>query len=164
MSLTSVCNVLAGVLREEQECASRLLAVLETEHAAIARRDTDTLQQAVAEKQTLLAQLEASHGRRLQLLQQEGIAAAPQGFDALLAQCSVGHTELTDLWGRTKAVLESCQRQNQINGAVLESSRRITHRALSILLGGGQAEGSELYNQAGKATTSPFGGNRVIKA
>ncbi|MEW5992785.1 MAG: flagellar protein FlgN [Candidatus Zixiibacteriota bacterium] len=163
MSLAAVCNVLGSVLREEQECASRLLAVLETEHAAIARRDTDALQQAVDEKQILLAQLETSHGRRLQLLQQEGIEAAPQGFEALLAQCAVGHKELNDLWVRTKAVLESCQRQNQINGAVLESSRRITHRALSILLGG-QAEGSELYNQSGKATTSPFGGNRVIKA
>lgn len=143
----------------------RLLTVLVTEHEAIARRDTDALQQAVADKQTLLAQLEVSHGCRLQLLQTAGLQAGTEGFDTLLAGCSggQGHVELASLWTRTKTALESCQRQNQINGAVLESSRRATHRALSILLGG-QAEASELYNQLGKATTSPFGGNRVIKA
>ncbi|GAB4290714.1 MAG: hypothetical protein Kow0096_04400 [Thiohalomonadaceae bacterium] len=163
--MAKVCDMLGGLLQAEQECAARLLIVLEMEHEAIARRDTDTLQQAVADKQKLLAQLEASHGRRLQLLQTAGLQAGPEGFDTLLAECSggQGHAELASLWTRTKAALESCQRQNQINGAVLESSRRITLSALSILLGG-QAEGSELYNQSGKATTSPFGGNRVIKA
>jgi flagellar biosynthesis/type III secretory pathway chaperone len=151
------------LLQQEQAYASRLLDVLKAEHEALARRDTDALQQSVADKQELLAQLEASHGRRLQLMHDTGLDAGRDGFDALLSLCAEHGHDLHSSWNALKEVLASCQRQNQVNGAILESSRRTTHRALSVLLGG-QADSPELYNQSGKSTPSALGGNRVIKA
>lgn len=159
MSHAQACSSLAQLLQQELEVAAHLLEVLTTEHEVIASRDTDILQQVVAEKQDLLARLETSHKQRLALLSAAGLDANPDGFDVLLERCA----DLQLRWNNLKENLSSCQRQNQLNGALLESSRRSTHRALSILLGG-QGDNSELYNQAGKSTPSVLGGNRVIKA
>lgn len=148
---------------QEQDSSSRLLDCLRAEHEAINRHDTDALQQVVADKQMFLARLETSHAQRMQLIRDAGLTSDLDGFDELLAQCVTCGHDLNARWAELKDVLASCQRQNQVNGAVLESSRRTTHRALSILLGG-QVDGPELYNQAGKATSSMRGGNRVIKA
>lgn len=163
MSLAQACVSLEQLLQQEQEAATRLFAVLKAEHEAIARRDTDTLQQVVADKQALLTQLEDSHSQRLQLMQAAGLNSDRDGFDTLLGRCTASGHDLHSSWSELKGSLTSCQRQNQLNGAVLESSRRSTHRALSILLGG-QADSPELYNQTGKSTPSVLGGNRVIKA
>lgn len=163
MSHAQACSSLAQLLQQEQAVAAHLLEVLTAEHEAIASRDTDILQQAVAEKQDLLARLETSHKQRLALLSAAGLDANPDGFDALLERCAASGHDLQPRWNNLKESLSSCQRQNQLNGALLESSRRSTHRALSILLGG-QGDNSELYNQAGKSTPSVLGGNRVIKA
>lgn len=163
MALSQACVSLGRLLQQEQECSSRLLVILQTEHDAIARRDTDILQQAVTQKQALLAQLEASHGQRLQLISDVGLVSGRGGFETLIEQCADAGHDLRSRWSELKATLASCQQQNQLNGAVLESSRRTTHRALSILLGG-QTDGPELYDQAGKSTPSTLGGNRVIKA
>lgn len=163
MPVDQACASLGHLMQQEQEAAARLFAVLQTEHEAIARRDTDALQQAVADKQALLNQLENSHNRRLQLMQAAGLNSGPDGFDIMLERCAASGHDLFLRWNDLKESLVSCQRQNQLNGAVLESSRRSTHRALSILLGG-QGDSSELYNQAGKSTPSMPGSNRVIKA
>jgi flagella synthesis protein FlgN len=163
MSLAQACVSLGQLLQQEKEAAVRLFAVLKAEHEAIARRDTDTLQRVVGDKQALLSQLEDSHSQRLQLMQAAGLNSDPDGFDALLGRCAVSGHDFYSTWFELKESLISCQRQNQLNGAVLESSRRSTHRALSILLGG-QADSPELYNQTGKSTPSMLGGNRVIKA
>lgn len=159
----SACSALGDLLRQELEAAVRLRVVLGTEHEAIARRDTDTLQQAVAEKQELLAHLERSHKQRLALLSASGMDADPDGFVTLLARCADSGHDWSSRWDELKETLIACQRQNQVNGAVLENSRRATHQALSILLGG-QADSPELYNQAGKAMPSQLGGSRIIKA
>jgi len=159
----SACSALGDLLQQELEAAVRLRVVLTTEHEAIARRDTDTLEQAVAEKQALLTQLEQSHKQRLALLSASGLDADPDGFATLLARCAGSGYDWSSRWEELKENLIACQRQNQVNGAVLENSRRTTHRALSILLGG-QTDSPELYNQTGKATPSQLGGSRIIKA
>lgn len=162
MSLSEACASFDLLLQHEQEGAIRLLDVLKAEHEAIARRDTDALQELVAGKQALLEQLEFSHGKRLQLIREVGLEADQDGLDALLVQCAGAGHDLQSRWTALKAVLSSCQRQNQVNGVVLENSRRTTHRALTILLGG-QADNNELYNQAGKSIHSHIAGGRVIK-
>jgi flagellar biosynthesis/type III secretory pathway chaperone len=163
MSLSSACEQIGRVLQKELNSSSDLLAILKAEHEAIAHRDTDALQQAVADKQELLAQLDASYGQRLQLMHDAGLDPDKGGFEELLSRCAAGGHDLQNGWDAVKEALLACQRQNQINGTVLESSRRTTHRALSVLLGG-QGESTELYNQAGKSTPTLSGGNRVIKA
>jgi flagellar biosynthesis/type III secretory pathway chaperone len=162
MTLSQACASLGQLLQMEQDGAARLLEVLEAEHEAIARRDTDALQQLVAGKQVLLEQLESGHGKRLQMMREAGLAVDQGGFEALLVRCADNGHDLQSRWLALKAVLSSCQRQNQMNGVVLETSRRTTHRALTILLGG-QADGTELYNQAGKSSPSHLAGSRVIK-
>ncbi len=163
MLLSQSCELIGRLLREELESSARLLAVLKTEHEAIAQRDTDTLQQVVADKQQLLEQLDGCHGRRVQLMQDAGLASGRESFENILSQCADAGSDLASGWSEVKDMLLACQRQNQINGTVLESSRRTTHQALGILLGG-QGDDTELYNQAGKSTPSTIGGRKVIKA
>jgi len=163
MFLSAACEHLERALQKELASSTGLLAVLKAEHESIARRDTDALQRAVTEKQGFLAQLDASHGQRLQMIRGAGLDPDRQGFEELLSRCAAAGHDMRGSWDAVKEALIACQRQNQINGKVLESNRRTTHRALSMLLGG-QGDSTELYDQAGKSTPSLGGGGRVIKA
>lgn len=162
MSLTATCSKLANLLQEELERSTRLLAVLEAEHVVIAGRDTDALQQIIAEKQELLGCLERSHEYRLQLLQTNNLAMSQEGLTSLLQQCGDKQNELSVNWSEIRSTLAACQLKNQQNGVILATSRRVTRDALAILLGD-SADNSELYNQSGKATTSSYGGHRLTK-
>ncbi len=161
MSDAAYCSVLRQLLDEELACSSRLLDALRKEETTIAARDPDALSAVVAEKDGLLAQMESSHKRRTELMQQAGASTDAAAFSALVASCGDGVIE--QLWSKLRESLQACQRQNNINGRVLESSRRNVQRALAILLGG-QPDGTELYNQHGRSTTPSLGGRQVTKA
>ncbi len=139
--------------------AMRLLAVLQHEHTLLSGRDASAIEQVAQEKQQFLAQLDASGRAHSAALRAAGYVEGTQSMQHWLRQVDK-HTssQLTPLWQRLESLLTACHRQNQLNGGVIEISRRHTQRALGILLG--KPEEAELYNPGG--ATSGHGFSRTL--
>lgn len=158
------CSELAGLLRDEAQLAARLLEVLRDEQGAMAARDDTALQQAVAAKEDLLAELESCHRRSGTLYQAQGVKGDKAGIEQMVTACTeAGDDRLEATWRELQETLRACQRQNEINGKVIATHRQVVQRSLAILLGG-HAEGTELYTQDGKASAGGYGGRTYTKA
>ena len=130
----------------------RLLAVLQHEHTLVSGRDVSAIERIAQEKQQFLAQLDASGRAHSAALNAAGYTQHTQSMHDWLRQVDKNTgSQLTPLWLRLESLLTACQRQNQLNGGVIEISRRHTQRALGILLG--KPEETELYNPGGGATS-----------
>lgn len=156
------CTDVGQLLSDEQALVERLASALQDEHGAMVARDSERLEHLVGLKQQVLQQLEEGHQRRLVLLQRSGLASDKAGFSTLLEQCADAGHDHGLAWEQLKSALQDCQKQNEINGKVLESGRRVIHNTLSILMGG-QGEAAELYTQEGKSSPSKLGGHTVAK-
>lgn len=161
-SLGVDCTALLELLRGAAETAGRLQAVLVSEHQAIVDKDIDILARCTEEKGTLAEQLENYHARRVAMLGgRESLEKA--GWEALLTACGGAEGEVATAWQDFTAALEGCRRQNQINGKMLETNRRVVQQALNVLLGV-PGDSTELYDQTGKAGQYAGSGQRSIKA
>jgi len=154
-------QALHELLAREGELGGRLLAVLERESGALGRRDTAEMESAVAEKGTLLQMLEQCAEQRRRHLQESGLTADREGFDALLARLE--DDELLAQWGEVRQTLDRCRQQNQANGIAVENSRHTVQKALAILLGGDNDQPG-LYNHRGVAGPAHLGSRSHAKA
>ena len=135
--------------------AMRLLAVLQHEHTLLSGRDPTAIEQATQEKQHFLAQLDASGQAHNAALRAAGYTEHTQSLQDWLEQLDkCTGSQLTPLWQRLESLLTACHRQNQLNGGVIEISRRHTQRALSILHG--KPEETELYSPGGATSGTGF--------
>jgi len=157
------CEGLGQLLSEEHGLVERLMAILHGEHEAMVARAPELLEQLTDSKQQILHDLEQNQQRRLGLLHASGLTSDKAGFDALLELCAEAGHDHRRAWEQLITDLQSCQKQNEVNGKVLEGGRRAIHNTLAILLGG-QGEGAELYTQEGKSTPSKLGGHTIVKA
>lgn len=150
----------AETLQKELDQLIRLEAVLGQEHELLKQRDTDALSTNSQEKQNLIKSVDALGRDRLGLLQGAGIAIDK---DSLLTFVNADTTgELPRLWNELEAVLIRCQKQNQVNGILLETGKQTTEQLLGILLGEGDPKETELYDAKG-STSSSFLNGRSIK-
>ncbi len=147
------------LLQQEQAAVQQLLATLQQEHQALGARDVDAIDQAVAAKEQQLAQLGQLAQQRNQLLEQAGVSADKEGFSQFIASEPSG--KLKQRWDELETLLRECQRQNQINGSLLETGRQVSQELLSILTGQDFGK-NELYNQRGR-TSSAMGQNTSFK-
>lgn len=128
--------------------AMRLLAVLKHEHSLLSGRDATAIERVAEEKQHYLTQLDASGQAHAAALHAAGYTERTQSMQDWLKQFDKRTgSRLTPLWQQLESLLTACQQQNQLNGGVIEISRRHTQRALSILLG--KPEETELYSPGG---------------
>lgn len=149
----------ARILQQETEAIKVLLDVLQREHQALGRRDVALIHDILAEKEQQLAQLDQLAQQRNQLLQQLGLSTDKSGFDSFIASDSSGL--LAKHWAGLEGLLRECQRQNQVNGTLLEAGKQVAQQTLSILTGQDMSQ-NELYNQSGK-TSSDLGKGTSIK-
>lgn len=157
------CGALRQLLLEQEGLAGRLLSVLEAENEYVANRDSEGLERIVEEKRLLIDELEACYRRNSGILGHAGMSADLHGIGEALQQCQPAGKTLEQAWESLKEKVFACEKQNLVNGKLLESSRRVTQQALSILLGG-TGDGGELYTQSGKATAPNLGGHTLRKA
>ena len=149
-----------SLLQQETTAVKHLLEAIQQEQQALGARDASVVAAAVADKERLLGQLDGLAHQRAELLQQAGLAADKLGFQKLLEGDDSG--QLAGLWSELEALLKECQKQNQINGTLLESGRQTAQQILSILTGREMGQ-NELYNQRGE-TSASLGQNTSIKA
>jgi flagellar biosynthesis/type III secretory pathway chaperone len=144
---------LEDVLTQEVDCTQRLLACLDAERTALARRDMDALEKTTGEKLQRTVELERLDRQREQLLEQHGFATDAEG----LMQCfmRLPRTDrLKALWQQILENLQACRDGNLTNGGILEAGRQHVEQALSILRG--QSGAPALY-KAGGDTAADLG-------
>jgi len=133
------------LLEGEHNATVRLLDALREEHQALMRRDMTALDNAVNKKSQQVAELEVLGRDRDAALKAAGHAAGREGIESWLSRQPNGAVK--KLWQELQNLLLRCQRQNQINGGIVETSRRYIQRALSLLQG--QSAEPALYGPSG---------------
>lgn len=152
---------LHSLLEAESTLGEQLLSLLQRETTVLEQRDTEALVALTEEKQQLLQVLEEKAAQRSRFLQADGLSQDKAGFEQLLERLGNPPTSL-HLWEKLHGLLEQCQRQNQLNGRLLEAGRRHSQQALSLLLGG-QDPNAGLYDQKGSVNISTSEGHRLAK-
>jgi flagellar biosynthesis/type III secretory pathway chaperone len=147
----------AEILQNELGQLARLELVLGQEHEALKLRDNEILAKNTKEKQELIVSIEALGRSRLELLQSGGKG---KDKESLLAFVNA-EPQLRSQWDELEAVLLRCQKQNQINGVLLEKGKQQTQQLLGILLGDGNRRETELYDAKGSTTPSFLNGRSV---
>ncbi len=146
-----------AILQQELGQLAQLESVLGLENEALKQRDTDAIAKNSSDKQSLISSIESLGRQRLALLQ-----AAGKGTDkdSVLAFVNA-EPKLQEQWGELEAILLRCQKQNQVNGMVLEKSRQQTQQILGILLGQDSRKDTQLYDAKGGTSPSFFNGRSV---
>lgn len=145
------------ILQNELGQLTQLETVLDQENLALQQRDADVLLSNAKEKQRLIVLIESLGRERLGLLSGADLG---QGKEAILAFVN-GEPQLRSQWDELEAVLTRCQKQNQVNGMLLEKGKKQTQQLLGILLGETTRKDTELYNAKGSTSPSFLNGRSV---
>ncbi len=131
---------------------SRLLATLEEEFKALSRPDAAMIEESVARKRSLITNLEDESVRRAAILQAAGYMEGTTNMQTWLNGIDdTPDRRLSRLWQDFTFMLRKCQKQNQINGRVIDVNRHRVHDALCILRGTELDSG--LYDPRGSTQT-----------
>lgn len=118
--------------------AETLLAILKREHAALISGNLEHLDEAVRAKRDAAAHFEQLARR----------AAGDPADEARRA--------------RLAALAAECQKQNEINGGIVEAGLRHVRTVVSLLRGGRNETG--LYSRHGTGTAGDYGSRPLAKA
>ncbi len=153
MDTATVIHELHRVLQSEVDAAARLLAILQTEQQALADSNAELLEQALADKQPLIQQMELATHRHESLLTQAGLSAGDRDIEGFLSAIDRrGGSRLVLSWQQLRDTVHQCREQNLRNGRLAVFQRRKTEQALNILLG--SAPNNESYGPDGASTLS----------
>ncbi len=144
-------NAFCRWLEDTSGYARQLATLLESERVALVTRDAHGLESLPEQKQHSIDCLETQETRRKALMQHHGYGTEIQDMLDYLKTRNVHHgTKLK--WEQLRRLLNDCQHNNRINGAILNANRHSVERAIHIL----QGENSEttLYNPSGQQTSS----------
>ncbi|MCB1874868.1 MAG: flagellar protein FlgN [Chromatiales bacterium] len=156
MSTSSESKQLAYWIDQETKAAERLLETLEQERSALTERASEKLSEIANRKLACARQCEQIAARRDHFLDVLQLPKGRVGIERLLERLqAAGDTGLQLPWRELLAIAARCRHLNQINGGIVELSRRHIHRALDLLRG--QERDAELYGPAGMNTGSRIG-------
>ena len=116
------------------QSSQQLQAVLLDETRAIQTRDTDFLLRVVADKQRLVAELEAQTAIQRRCLEQQDQAFTPDGVARFFATLDGGH-QLSARWAALRESIACCEQLNRTNAALIERDRKRVDTGLRILQG-----------------------------
>ncbi|MFC5696505.1 flagella synthesis protein FlgN [Pseudomonas sp. GCM10022186] len=136
--------------------AQRLLELMDEEFQVLGERDLARLESLLAEKQTLLAQLD-QHGRqRSQVLANLQLSADRAGLQRLAERSPLGQ-QLLERGDELGQLLDACKAANERNGRLIRANRTSVGSMLGILRGG---ETPGLYDSRG--ATARIGQQRPL--
>lgn len=137
------------VIRQLSEGMTHLHQALEQECQALSDNDLNTLQSIAEKKRSLSQGLDALEEKRMALFRETGFSPDNAGMQALFDKAPV---DVNKAWTTLETLTKRCQRQNNINGMVVDNNLRRVQMALAILQG--QTIETELYNSTGTAITA----------
>lgn len=149
-------TTLLQLIEDDIAPASRLLELLRVESTALFGRDMLLLENLLAEKQSLVVQLEQRGRKRSQVLVSMGFSPDPEG----LKQHAAGLAQGEHLLQRSEALsalLADCKTVNELNGRSISHQQHMTATQIRILMGG---DAPSLYDSRG--TTSRLAKQRPL--
>jgi len=143
---------ITAILKQQIDAASALQDLLSQERDALESRDLEAFDKIVANKQTLVSQLDDLERRRNALVKQAGYAGEPEKFDQYLT-AEDQDSSLTSQAEQLKSILSECFQLNRINAGMVELSYHYLNQSLAVLRG---TEGTQknTYGPQGKAIES----------
>lgn len=141
-------NAARPLLEQQLSVTTELLTTLQTEYKVLKQMDSCDLTSISQQKQTLIDQLEGLSQAWLGLLLDTQAEITSEGIRAHLQAADPQETlQLLPLWQQLGEQARECQRQNQVNGAILVVRQQATQQALDILRG--MPEGQPTYGPKG---------------
>ena len=148
MQNTISSKTIQPLLQEISSYLQQLLLALNKEHQALSDNDLKSVQTIAEEKILLMEHLDDLNKERRSLLEDAGLDITSTGIeDFFLNSNSPRAPQMKALWGEISNLSRQCDKQNNINGIVIEANRRHTENALSILQG--KSQNTELYSKKG---------------
>lgn len=148
VSKPSPAEQLQNALRQETAIAQRLYEVMAQEQSALQRMDAISIQALAQEKSRLLAALDEQFLQRQKLVPN---GHHPGALDTLLDRLPAAMaTAIRSLSEQLRELILRCHSQNEINGRIINASRRSVERSLSLLRG--HQPDAVLYTPNGGAT------------
>lgn len=160
LDCASLRDQLASVLVEETEAANQLLSLLLREREALTRRALEEIQELAEHKQSLIELLEELSSRQNALLQRGGVDPGDTELETCLRD--MGLKAVAEQWNALRAILKNCQKENQINGGIIEISRRFAQQVLDTLRGA--TPGERLYGPSGESQPHETGKDPLATA
>ena len=150
MQNTVTSKNILPLLQEISSYLQQLLDALHSEHAALSKNDLKAVQSISEEKILLMEHLEDLNKERRTLLENAGLDITSTGIGDFLQNSKSPRAPLIkSLWKEISNLSNQCDKQNNINGIVIESNKRHTENALSILQG--KQQNTELYSKKGES-------------
>ena len=141
------------LLQEIVNYLQQLLVALNKEHKALVDKNIDSIQSISEEKIVLMEHLEDLDKERRNLLDNAGLDITSTGVgDFIQNSNSPRAPQIKALWNEISNISKQCDKQNNINGIIIESNKRHTENALSILQG--KPQNTELYSKNGESIKS----------
>lgn len=160
--MDKLLSELSDAIQKELLLLEQLEVVLTQETSALEKQNADDISEKSKEKQNLASELEQCGLERVAMLKQAGHEPGKEGIAALASADSSG--KLEQLWRDLETSLLRCQKQNQVNGILLEKGRQQTQQLLNILLNEGEVNQADaLYDASGSSTSSSLPNGRSIK-
>lgn len=136
------------VIRQLSEDMTHLYQALEQECQALSDNDLNTLQSIAEKKRSLSQGLDALEDKRKALFRQTGFSPDNTGMQALFDKAPL---DVNKAWTSLETLTRRCQRQNNINGMIVDNNLRRVQMTLAILQG--QTFETQLYNSTGTTLT-----------
>lgn len=145
---------LIPLLNEISSYLNQLLNALVNEHDALSNNNLPKIESIAQEKIILMEHLEDLDKERRSLLKSSGFDLNSTDLDELFQNNSSPRAPLMkSAWEQISKLTRACDRQNNINGIIIENNKRHTENALSILQGRQQT--TELYSNKGTSIKMP---------
>lgn len=155
MNAETMLQRMDDCLVREIDTSLRLLQDLREENEALSTRDAGRIEEVTGNKIRTLEALGQLDQERDQLLEQAGFRDGEESPEDCFLRCDPRQqTALLRNWRRLLELAETCQRQNAINGALIQSGLRHTRQAL-CLLQGQTAEEIPHYGPGGTHSSPP---------
>ena len=150
MQMLPPSNKLLPLLQEISSYLSQLLAALKNEHQALSENNMQAIESIANEKILLMEHLEDLNKERRLILEAAGLNLTATGIDDFFQNNNSPRAQqMNTAWKEISGLTTECEKQNNINGIIIESNKRHTETALSILQG--KQQSSELYSKKGIA-------------
>jgi len=148
MQMTPPSSKLLPLLQEISSYLLQLLNALNKEHQSLSNGDIQSIESIAREKIILMEHLEDLNKERRILLEAAGLDLSSSGIeDFFLNNNSPRAPQMKTCWTEISNLTNQCEKQNNINGIIIENNRRHSENALSILQG--KQQGTEYYSNKG---------------
>lgn len=113
---------LVRILQQEVECSRNLMQSLEIENEALSEHQISALEDILQDKQENIKQLELIGHQRTMLIKSLHTQSAANDtyFDRGNYPINENDSQLIILWKELMLLAEQCQKQNRINGNIVE--------------------------------------------